>query len=182
MLSLKTGLVSPQFHVKLDSSFKSLKEMESLPPSLWQEKCGFVIPQDTPKSSQETINVAAPQAPAQDSEGAAPQGNDPLAPVEPPDPGKALPDNPNLHLELPPLHQSTRLHCPVDRLTYALACKLTHVLLDVPGNYWHCKHSTCKRESTHLHLQPLLTWTACTTTRPCKSLTRTSLSKACKRS
>ncbi len=33
VLSLETGLVSPQFHVKLDSSFKSLKETESLPPS-----------------------------------------------------------------------------------------------------------------------------------------------------
>ncbi len=38
VLSLETGLVLPQFHVKLDSSFKSLKETESLPPSLWKEK------------------------------------------------------------------------------------------------------------------------------------------------
>jgi len=30
VLSLETGLVSPQFHVKLDSSFKSLKEAETL--------------------------------------------------------------------------------------------------------------------------------------------------------
>jgi len=75
--------------------------------------------------------MIAPQVPAQDSEGAAAQGNNPLAPTELPDPGKALPVNPNLHLELLPLHQSTRLCHPVDRLTYAMACKLTQVSLDI---------------------------------------------------
>ncbi len=133
ILSLETGLVSPQFHVKLDSSFKSLKEAENLPPSLWQEKCGFIIPQGSPKSSQDNTDRAIPQAPAQDSEGATAQGNDPLAPAEPPDPDQAQPVDPQLHMELPPLCWSTRPHCPVNRLTYAMACKLAQVSLDAPG-------------------------------------------------
>ncbi len=32
VLSLETGLVSPQFHMKLDSSFKSLKEQRACRP------------------------------------------------------------------------------------------------------------------------------------------------------
>jgi hypothetical protein len=43
LLSLKTGLVSPQFHVRYDDTFetvRSLREHE-IPPSLWQAKAGF---------------------------------------------------------------------------------------------------------------------------------------------
>jgi hypothetical protein len=43
ILSLETGLVSPQFHCKLDSSFQTLQELGTqLPKSKWQLKAGFV--------------------------------------------------------------------------------------------------------------------------------------------
>jgi hypothetical protein len=43
LLSLKTGLVSPQFHVQYDDTFETVKGIADhlLPPSLWQSKCGF---------------------------------------------------------------------------------------------------------------------------------------------
>jgi len=133
VLSLETGLVLPQFHVNLDSSFKFLKGADSLPLSLWQEKCGFVIPRGAPKSSQDTDNSAIPQAPAQDSAGAMAQGNHPPAPAELLDSDQTQPVDPQPHMELPPLHQSARRCHPVDRLMYAMACKLAQVSLDAPG-------------------------------------------------
>jgi len=43
VLNLKMGLVSPQFHVKLDSNFQTLREKGArIPASTWQVKCGFV--------------------------------------------------------------------------------------------------------------------------------------------
>ena len=43
ILNLQTGLVSPQYHVKLDPSFQSVRKQLGAYPteSLWQEKCGF---------------------------------------------------------------------------------------------------------------------------------------------
>jgi hypothetical protein len=41
ILNLETGLVSPQFHVKVDPTFKTVKGEQS-PTSQWQTKCGFV--------------------------------------------------------------------------------------------------------------------------------------------
>jgi len=39
VLNLETGLVSPQFHVKLDSTFQTLREEGiQVPPSQWQHK------------------------------------------------------------------------------------------------------------------------------------------------
>jgi hypothetical protein len=44
VLSLQTGLVSPQFHVRMDSSFETLRTLyQDKPPlSLWQSKCHFI--------------------------------------------------------------------------------------------------------------------------------------------
>jgi hypothetical protein len=43
VLNLATGHVSPQFHVKFDPKFQSVRESlgNSAPPSEWQVECGF---------------------------------------------------------------------------------------------------------------------------------------------
>ncbi len=52
VLNLETGLLSPQFHVKLDSTFQTLSEEGvKMPPSLWQQKCSFVAHAPAAKSS-----------------------------------------------------------------------------------------------------------------------------------
>lgn len=44
VLNLQTGMVSPQFHVQFDPSFRTMRTHLSsdLPQSLWQEKTGFI--------------------------------------------------------------------------------------------------------------------------------------------
>ena len=44
VLNLRTGHVSPQFHVMFDPSFQTVKPSfeGGSPPSLWQQVCGFV--------------------------------------------------------------------------------------------------------------------------------------------
>ncbi len=43
VLNLEMGLMSPQFHVKLDSNFQTLREKGAhLPTSTWQVKCSFI--------------------------------------------------------------------------------------------------------------------------------------------
>ena len=44
VLSLTTGLTSPQFHVHVDSTFQTMRHSfgNQLPQSLWQEKCHFI--------------------------------------------------------------------------------------------------------------------------------------------
>jgi len=55
MLNLETGLVSPQFHVKLDSNFQTMREKGArIPTSTWQVKCGF-----TQQPSKVAPNAAA---------------------------------------------------------------------------------------------------------------------------
>lgn len=46
VLSLETGLVSPQFHIKVDSTFQTMRASfgNKQPPSLWQLKCGILKP------------------------------------------------------------------------------------------------------------------------------------------
>jgi len=81
------GLVSPQFHVKLDSNFQTLREKGAhLPTPTWQVKCGFVQqltkavqwdlaaetgPMDRALSMQqpEGAKAAQPPAPANDKPG-----------------------------------------------------------------------------------------------------------------
>jgi hypothetical protein len=43
VLNLTTGHVSPQFHVKFDPKFQTVRESlgNSAPPSEWQVECGF---------------------------------------------------------------------------------------------------------------------------------------------
>jgi len=182
VLSLETGLVSPQFHVKLDSSFKSLKETESLPPSLWQEKCGFIIPWGTPNSNWNNDNVATPQAPAQDSEGALVQGNDPLAPAEPLDPEQCKPVDPQIYMELLPLCWSARPCFPADRLMYAMACELAQVSLDAPGELLALQVQYLQEGANPFALAASADPDSMYYHQAMRSLTGTSLSKACKKS
>jgi hypothetical protein len=60
VLSLATGLVSPQFHAKHDDDFysTSLTADNIVPKSEWQEKCGFL---DKPQRSTTKGPVVAPK-------------------------------------------------------------------------------------------------------------------------
>lgn len=51
VLSLTTGLVSPQFHIKYDSSFSTVKDL--LTVSNWQLKAGFVTQRESNQSHEE---------------------------------------------------------------------------------------------------------------------------------
>ena len=53
VLSLTTGCVSPQFHIKVDNKFETLRTVYGghPPKSLWQEKCYFVTSQTSTKAS-----------------------------------------------------------------------------------------------------------------------------------
>jgi hypothetical protein len=46
VLSLETGLVSPQFHIVFDPSFRTVHPEQSnqVPTSQWQKKCEFIGP------------------------------------------------------------------------------------------------------------------------------------------
>jgi len=135
VLNLEMGLVSPQFHVKLDSNFQTLREKGAhTPASTWQVKCGFVqqltktIQRDPtteagptdgtlPMQRPEGVQAAQPPTPANDELGQDPvtEGNQDADP-EP--------------QELPPLRRSRCLRRPVDRLTYTMTTKLTHASPD----------------------------------------------------
>ena len=51
VLNLWTGLVSPQFHVRFDSKFQTMRRSfgEYQPTSEWQVKCGFLSAKDNTK-------------------------------------------------------------------------------------------------------------------------------------
>jgi len=52
VLSLTTGLVSPQFHVKYDDAFESVRRLK-LSGSQWQQKCHFAVDPTIPR----TVNL-----------------------------------------------------------------------------------------------------------------------------
>jgi Reverse transcriptase (RNA-dependent DNA polymerase) len=61
LLSLRTGLVSPQFHVRYDDSFETVKSTKEslLPESEWQHKCGFTqLPHDMVAATRQKENPA----------------------------------------------------------------------------------------------------------------------------
>lgn len=61
ILSMKTGLVSPQFHVRYDNSFETIKEWKKTgePSCLWQQKCGFTRHSNETKISDKQPGPAA---------------------------------------------------------------------------------------------------------------------------
>jgi len=119
VLNLETGLVSPQFHVKLDSNFQTLREKGArIPASTWQVKCGFVQ-QPTKVTQRDPASEAGPMGkmlPMQQPEGA--QAAQPPAPANnKPGPAPEANDNPDVNpepQELPPLQRSRRLRRPID--------------------------------------------------------------------
>ena len=124
ILNMETGLVSPQFHVKIDPTFKTVRGDQS-PPSQWQVKCGFV--RQTQKKNTYTDNESVYQTsedpPIVDlplSEGLQSGSTDPEGVTE---------DNEQVMTYLGWRSNCTRK--PVDRLTYAHAVELQNG--DVPG-------------------------------------------------
>ena len=68
VLNLTTGLVSPQFHVKFDSGFHTVKQNPGI-ESLWQIKAGFVAQRESTGKPKKTATKTAKRH----SEGVAPQ-------------------------------------------------------------------------------------------------------------
>jgi hypothetical protein len=141
VLNLNTGLVSPQFHVKLDSTFKSLKELGQLTPkSYWQIRCGFAtgkVPDEvnaTTSSNGARIQATRSAAPevVQPSEGGTvqPVTPQPIHTLAQPDNQPAAPAPDAAVQEEPPLRRSARVSKPVDRLTYSWTSEITS---DIPG-------------------------------------------------
>jgi len=83
VLNMETGLVSPQFHVKLNSNFQTLREKGAhLPTSTWQIKCGFVqqptkAVQRDPAPETGPMDGALPMQQPERVQPAAPTNNDP---------------------------------------------------------------------------------------------------------
>jgi hypothetical protein len=59
VLSLKTGLASPQFHLKVDNKFETLRTVygNAPPKSLWQEKCHFISDATAAEKNAKTKSV-----------------------------------------------------------------------------------------------------------------------------
>ncbi len=112
MLNLETGLVSPQFHIKLDSNFQTLRKKGAhLPTSTWQIKCGFVQ-QSTMAIQQDLVPKTGPMdgaLPMQQPEGAQPATTATDKPELVPATKVNQDGDPELQ-ELPPLQRSRRLH------------------------------------------------------------------------
>jgi len=125
VLNLTTGLVSPQFHVKLDSTFKSLEEQGlEVPTSLWQTKCGFRV-DSTPRRMEPVVEQQPRIIPGTDTQHDTTNEQVPEASAHSEgDQSQATPQ------EEPPLRRSTRIRKPVDRLTYAW---YSEIISDIPG-------------------------------------------------
>ena len=138
VMDLETGLVSPQFHVKIDSTFKTLKDIGMLmPPIMWQIKSGLTYAKKDP-----VMNDSPPKA----SEGEKPSNNmteviqspegDTHINQAPMESGNQVTIPPTTIQEsetpesLPALRRSTRISKPPDRLTYSWT---TEIKSDVPG-------------------------------------------------
>lgn len=80
VLSLETGLTSPQFHIKIDSTFQTMRSSfgNTQPASLWQQKCGFTKEPHggvTPAPTTGAAGAPAPTMGAAAAAGPAPAAN-----------------------------------------------------------------------------------------------------------
>ena len=68
VLSLTTGLVSPQFHVKADTTFQTIRKAfgGAFPTSMWQDKCHFL--RDEINLKQETAKASSSKAATKQSQ------------------------------------------------------------------------------------------------------------------
>ena len=136
VLNLETGLVSPQFHVKLDSTFQTLREPGTdIPQSQWQIKAGFVAqPKVEPKvvhTSPDDIkgNISttssAPSKPKQDqvNQNISSTIRDSIMGVPIDSEGVQTPETVP---EEPPLRRSSRRPKPIERWTYAACANIEH--------------------------------------------------------
>lgn len=55
LLSLTTGLISPQFHVRYDDTFQTLRKPSYVVPSLWQKLAGFKKAKSTNKTEAKVL-------------------------------------------------------------------------------------------------------------------------------
>ena len=70
VLDRETGLVSPQFHVKHDPAFQTVKDIKT--PSKWQNKAGFVGQREATTAKKASISGGlSTEGPMTDPEGAA---------------------------------------------------------------------------------------------------------------
>lgn len=139
VLNIHTGLTSPQFHVKMDSTFETVKDMDEDMESLWQIKCGFTHrPHAGQKcthdsSTWEYINKSLRLDPQSGEKGITSR-NPTLKPE-----GVTLPlegdiliaDNPDLNISLG--WRSQRVKSPIERLTYVHATELMDPSQNVIG-------------------------------------------------
>ncbi len=169
VLNLQTGLVSPQFHVTFDPFFQTVKRtFDGLPLKItWLESTGFQAPSRKSRTQRE-----APRDQTEPSPADAPQNilftsppvldtGEPIIPLEgdttdllPPEPSDMLnqmqyaePEAAPLESAEPPLHHSTRIKHPIERLTYSIAviCTATAASLskwEVPNEVF-CMQSLC---------------------------------------
>jgi len=101
VLSLETGLVSPQFHCKLDSTFQTLQEYgNTLPKSKWQLKAGFIVD----KTSRTSVRVEREQVIPADPAPVIPSPQQVEA--DPIPQGIQKPERDHNHEGLPPLRRS----------------------------------------------------------------------------
>ena len=109
VLNIQTGLVSPQFHVKMDRSFQTVGKNynEESPVIKWMEECGFQSKdQESTKQIEET-QVNHQGEPINKSEIESSQGQAQHdATLPPPEGGKLIPTNEDA--EEPMLRRSSR--------------------------------------------------------------------------
>jgi len=71
ILSLDTGHVSPQYHVRFDDFFETVKEIDKIVAYKWRQKCHFEKAEEPPTSSSEKTQKQEFVSPTLESEGAA---------------------------------------------------------------------------------------------------------------
>jgi hypothetical protein len=83
VLSLTTGYMSPQFHVKYDDFFETVQDSKSLPRSKWQFLSWFVTNSSTSNNrpaqpSVPSQGASQPASQSRPSQAVAPESDDPL--------------------------------------------------------------------------------------------------------
>ena len=63
VLNIETGFVSPQFHVKFDPTFQTLRQGGRIPDSSWQQKAGFAKGKETVATEPTVDDIPAPVPP-----------------------------------------------------------------------------------------------------------------------
>ena len=170
VLNLQTGHVSPQFHVRYDPTFSTIKRSfgEQLPESRWQVRCGFergpAPKMSRPTTTRVTFAPTAPSGP-REPEGGVPE---PPMPADNAPPATESPSQPNASEttddqfaqpseDLPPLRRSTRMRRPVDRLVFLAELAASHHV----GGEILSFQATCPSD-THAAPDPILAMAAST--------------------